>query len=81
MNLLPVERFCHFVKVFNWSEVHFYRSNFLQNPYLNARNVIFMASHFFEKIKQQNYALFFYRSQNFLCQSKFFEPAQKFDCI
>ena len=22
-------------KVFNWSEVHLYRSNFLQNPYLN----------------------------------------------
>ena len=27
------------------------------------------------------YALSFYRSQNILCQSKFFEPAQKFDCI
>ena len=27
------------------------------------------------------YALSFYRSQNVLCQSKFFEPAQKFDCI
>ena len=22
-------------KVFNWSEVHFYRSNFLQNPYFS----------------------------------------------
>ena len=27
------------------------------------------------------YALSFYRSQNFLCRSKFFEPAQNFDCI
>ena len=27
------------------------------------------------------YALSFYKSQNVLCQSKFFEPAQKFDCI
>ena len=26
-------------------------------------------------------ALSFYRSQNVLCQSKCFEPAQKFDCI
>ena len=26
-------------------------------------------------------ALSFYRSQNVLCRSKFFEPAQKFDCI
>ena len=26
-------------------------------------------------------ALSFYRSQNVLCQSKFFEPAQKFYCI
>ena len=47
MNLWPVEHFCspfffsdqHWsgkkrgTKVFNWSEVHFYRSNFLQNPY------------------------------------------------
>ena len=24
-------------KVFNWSEVHLYRSNFLQNPYFSAR--------------------------------------------
>ena len=28
-----------------------------------------------------SYALAFYRSQNVLCQSKFYEPAQKFDCI
>ena len=28
-----------------------------------------------------SYALSFYRSQNVLCRSKFFEPAQKFDCI
>ena len=27
------------------------------------------------------YALSFYRSQNVLCWSKYFEPAQKFDCI
>ena len=27
------------------------------------------------------YALSFYRSQNVLCRSKFFEPAQKFGCI
>ena len=27
-------------KVFNWSEVHFYRSNFLRNPYFNANNVL-----------------------------------------
>ena len=27
------------------------------------------------------YALSFYRSQNVLSRSKFFEPAQKFDCI
>ena len=27
------------------------------------------------------YALSIYRSQNVLCGSKFFEPAQKFDCI
>ena len=28
-----------------------------------------------------SYALSFYRSQNVLCLSKFFEPAQKFICI
>ena len=28
-----------------------------------------------------SYAVSFYRSQNVLCRSKFFEPAQKFDCI
>jgi hypothetical protein len=28
-----------------------------------------------------NNALSFYRSQNVLCRSKFFEPVQKFDCI
>ena len=27
------------------------------------------------------YALSYYRSQNVLCRSKFFEPAQNFDCI
>ena len=31
--------------------------------------------------KGQSNALSFYRSQNVLCRSKFFEPAQKFDCI
>ena len=49
MNLWPVEHFCppffpdqcwsgkkRRTKVFNWSEVHFYRSNFLQNPYFNG---------------------------------------------
>ena len=30
---------------------------------------------------QSIYALSFYRSQNVLCRSKFFEPAQKFDYI
>ena len=29
----------------------------------------------------QTYALSFYRSQNVLCRSKFFEPVLKFDCI
>ena len=29
----------------------------------------------------QSNALSFYRSQNVLCRSKFFEPAQNFDCI
>ena len=29
----------------------------------------------------KSYALSFYRSQNILCRSKFFVPAQKFDCI
>ena len=33
MNLWPVEHF--FVQVFNWSEVHLYQSNFLQNPYFS----------------------------------------------
>ena len=33
----------------------------------------------FPKIQQTN-ALSFYRSQNVLCQSKSFKPAQKFDC-
>ena len=27
------------------------------------------------------YALSFYKSQNVLCRSKFFEPDQKFNCI
>ena len=44
MNLWPVEHFCFpfwiwkkgGTKVFNWSEVHFYRSNFLQNPYFTT---------------------------------------------
>ena len=27
-------------KVFNWSEVHFYRSNFLQNPYFNRQALL-----------------------------------------
>ena len=31
--------------------------------------------------KECTNALSFYRSQNVLCRSKFFEPAQKFDCI
>merc|ERR1712051_470882 len=31
--------------------------------------------------KHQSNALSFYRSQNVLCRSKFFEPAQKFNCI
>ena len=30
---------------------------------------------------QKSYVLLFYRSQNVLCWSKFFEPAQKFACI
>ena len=29
----PVKKW---VKVFNWSDVHLYRSNFLQNPYFNV---------------------------------------------
>ena len=29
----------------------------------------------------EGYALSFYRSQNVLCRAKFFESAQKFDCI
>ena len=37
VNLWPVEHFCPPKKtgdkVFNWPEVHFYGSNFLQNPY------------------------------------------------
>ena len=32
-------------------------------------------------IMDLSYALSFYRSQNVLCWSNFFEPAQKFDCI
>jgi hypothetical protein len=32
-------------------------------------------------IMDLSYALPFYRSQNVLCWSNFFEPAQKFDCI
>ena len=40
MNLWPVEHSTDPAKkwgkkVFNWSEVHLYRSNFLQNPYFN----------------------------------------------
>ena len=31
--------------------------------------------------KETSYALSFYRFQNILGRSKFFEPAQKFDCI
>ena len=31
--------------------------------------------------QKQTYALSFYRSQNVLCQSKFFESAQNFECI
>ena len=33
------------------------------------------------KVSPSPYALSFYRSQNVLCQSKFFEPAQKIDCV
>ena len=31
--------------------------------------------------KHKTYALSFYKSQKVLCRSKFFEPAQTFDCI
>ena len=50
MNLWPVEHYCPHLfsrsaliwtkseeKVFNWSEVHFYRSSFLQNPYFSRK--------------------------------------------
>ena len=46
MNLWPVEHLfppffqisTDLEKVFNWSEVHLYRSNFLQSPYFNNEN-------------------------------------------
>ena len=34
-----------------------------------------------QEVKDYINALSFYRFQNVLCRSKFFEPAQKFDCI
>ena len=37
--------------------------------------------HTYPATKEQCNALSFYRSQNVLCQSNFFEPAQKFECI
>ena len=30
--------------MFNWSEVHLYRSNFLQNPYFSAKIILFFLS-------------------------------------
>ena len=33
------------------------------------------------ELKGNSYALSFYRSKNVFCRSKFFEPAQNFDCI
>ena len=35
----------------------------------------------FSEYMNFTYALSFYRSQNALCRSKFFEPAQKFECF
>ena len=51
---------------------------FMQKCYINSK--------FDKKVKclklvQLTYALSFYRFQNVLCRFKFFEPAQKFDCI
>ena len=39
-----------------------------------------VGSEYIVKIRE-TYALSFYKSQNVLCQSKFFESAQKFQCI
>ena len=33
---VPLEKNGDKTKVFNWSEFHFYRSNFLQNPYFST---------------------------------------------
>ena len=43
MNLWPVEQQTSQkvrIKVFNWSKVHLYRSNFLQNPYFSEKMII-----------------------------------------
>ena len=52
-------------KVYNKTLTHFQKVKTLDQP-----EIIF-----------ELYALSFYRSQNVLCRPKFFEPAQKFDCI
>ena len=42
---------------------------------------IFLPHKLYSNKDQSIYASSFYRSQNVLCRSKFFQPAQKFDCI
>ena len=49
--------------------------------YLLSVKLFFVSAQKFLSFWRGTNALSFYRSQKFLCQSKFFEPAQKFDCI
>ena len=53
----------------------------LQKVVISNADLFFCSKKVFDQFLVKVYALSFYRSQNVLCQSKFFESAQKFDCI
>ena len=61
--------------------IHFGKRSLI-SPNFHSRppNSIFYKSRNLQ-LEFDTYALSFYRSQNVLWRSKFFEPAQKFDCI
>ena len=53
----------------------------IRNCKFDTKSIFLVILKHIFNISSITYALSFYRSQNVLCWSKFFEPAQKFDCI
>ena len=50
MNLWPVEHFCPLFFSRSWSVVHFYRSNFLQNPYFRIYQLTHISANFISTV-------------------------------